>query len=276
MRMRMKMLKKYIFLLAGIALMAGTLSGCGKEKEPELLSEVSRHNRLIVATEASLPPWAYHDEKGQLTGFEVDVANAIGEKLGVNVMFYECNWDDLFKGLDSGKYDILISSIEKTPEREEKYQFTDPYAYMKIALAVSENNTDINSFKDLNGKKTCNAHGSTYAMMAADQGADVENVGALSTAVNVLVSGQCDAVINTEVSIEDYMDSHPDVPIKIAALSDDLARFYIPLRKETESDSLKSAINDALKELSDDGTLTELSIKYFGRDISNEESARGL
>jgi ABC-type amino acid transport substrate-binding protein len=144
------------------------------------------------------------------------------------------------------------------------------YAYIKTALVVAEDNTDITSFEDLEGKLTSNSLGSTYADLAVKYGADVQNVDTLSETVDMVLSGRVDATLNAEVSFYDYLAEHPDAPIKIVALTEDASEVSIPLVKGADNDTLCAAIDQAILELAVDGKLSELSEKYFGADISTQ------
>ena len=104
--------------------------------------------------------------------------------------------------------------------------------------------------------------------MAADLGADVQNVDTLSETIDMVLSGRVDATLNAEVSFYDYLGEHPDAPIKIVVLTDEASEVSIPLRKGDESASLRAAIDEAIQEMAADGTLSELSTKYFGQDIT--------
>lgn len=248
------------------------LAGCGAKTEQtgNHLDRIKDSGKIIIAMEGQWAPWTYHDESGELVGFDTEVGKAIAKKLGVEAEFIEGEWDGLFTGLDGGRYDVIINGVEITEERTEKYDFTTPYAYIKTALVVSEDNAEITCFDDLNGKKTSNSLGSTYADMAAEKGAEVQNVDTLSETIDMVTSGRVDATLNAEVSFYDYLAEHPDAPIKIVALTDDASSVSIPLVKGEDNDSLKAAIDTAIAELSADGTLSELSNKYFGSDISQK------
>lgn len=248
------------------------LAGCGKKAEAsgDHLERILESGKIVIAMEGQWAPWTYHDESGDLVGYDTEVGKAIAEKLGVQAEFVEGEWDGLFTGLDGGRYDVIINGVEITEERTNKYDFATPYAYIKTALVVSNDNTDIKSFDDLNGKKTSNSLGSTYADMALDKGADVQNVDTLSETIDMVTSGRVDATLNAEVSFYDYLTEHPDAPINIVALTDEASEVAIPLVKGEDNASLKAAIDEAVEELSKDGTLTELSNKYFGSDISQK------
>ena len=220
--------------------------------------------------EGQWAPWTYHDESGELVGYDTEVGKAIAQKLGVEAEFVEGEWDGLFTGLDGGRYDVIINGVEITEERTQKYDFATPYGYIKTALVVAEGNNDIKGFDDLAGKKTSNSLGSTYADMAAEKGAEVQNVDTLSETIDMVTSGRVDATLNAEVSFYDYLGEHPDAPISIVALTDEASEVAVPLVKGADNATLKAAIDKAIEELSADGTLSELSNKYFGSDISQK------
>ena len=87
---------------------------------------------------------------------------------------------------------------------------------------------------------------------------------------DLVVAGRVDATLNAEVSFYDYMNVHPDAPVKIVALTDDASHVSIPVRKEEEAASFKAAVDQAIKELKESGELGEISVKYFGSDITKE------
>ena len=280
--------KRVIGLTVAATMLAGVLAGCGNQtentntentetaqtateqtqEEKDLLATIKERGKIIIAMEGQWAPWTYHDESGDLVGFDTEVGKAIAAKLGVEAEFVEGEWDGLFAGLDGGRYDAIINGVEITDVRKEKYDFTEPYAYIRTALVVKDDNAEITSFEDLKGKKTSNSLGSTYADYAAELGAEVQNVDTLSETIDMVLSGRVDATLNAEVSFYDYLGEHPDAPIKIVALTEEASEVSIPLRKGDETASLREAIDNAIKELAEDGTLTELSIKYFGQDIT--------
>ena len=162
----------------------------------------------------------------------------------------------------------MINGVEITDDRAEKYDFTDPYAYIRTAIIVDGDNEEITSYEDLEGKNTANTISSTYAELAESYGAQVTGVDDLNQTFELLLSGRIDATLNAEVTYYDYMKAHPEANLKVAALTDEASHVAIPLRKGGESDRLQEAINEALNELNESGELSELSMKYFGSDIS--------
>ena len=237
----------------------------------DLLAAIQDKGEIVIAMEGTWAPWTYHDEADQLVGYDVEVGQLIAEKLGVEATFVEGEWDGLLAGLDAGRYDIMINGVEITDDRAEKYDFTDPYAYIRTAIIVDGDNEEIISYEDLEGKNTANTISSTYAELAESYGAQVTGVDDLNQTFELLLSGRIDATLNAEVTYYDYMKAHPEANLKVAALTDEASHVAIPLRKGGESDRLQAAINEALNELNESGELSELSIKYFGSDISQIE-----
>ena len=234
------------------------------------LSNIQSSGKLIVALEGAWQPWSYHDESDTLVGYDVEVSRAIAEKLGVEPEYVESDWDSLFAGLDAGRYDIVCNGVEVTDERAKTYDFTEPYGYIHTALAVRKVNGEITSFEDLKGKTTANSLASTYMELAESYGATVQGIDTLEETIQLLTAGRIDATLNADVSFYDYLNVHPDADFKLVAQTEDASHVAIPLRKGDASATLLEAINTAIEELRADGTLKELSEKYFGQDISAE------
>ena len=264
-------------LLLSLSLLGtAVLTGCSSQSNNQataaasgdLLAQIQEKGEIVIAMEGTWAPWTYHDESDELVGYDVEVGKAIAEKLGVTATFVEGEWDGLLAGLDAGRYDIMVNGVGITPERQEKYDFTTPYAYNRTAVIVRGDYDEIYSMEDLNGKKTANTISSTYAEQAEAYGATVTGVDDLNQTIELLLAGRIDATLNAEVVFADYQKAHPEANIKIAAYSDDVERVAIPVRKSADTATLLAAINQALAELDAGGTLSALSVKYFGTDIS--------
>lgn len=264
-------MKKLTAILLSSLMLLLALAGCSNtasNTEGDLLSQIQAKGEIVIAMEGTWAPWTYHDETDTLVGYDTEIGQLIAEKLGVKAVFAEGAWDGLLAGLESGRYDIMINGVDITPERAEKYDFSVPYAYNRTAIVVSGDNTEIQSYEDLNGKETANTISSTYAQLAQQYGANVTGVDDLNQTFELLLTGRIDATLNAEVTYYDYMSAHPDANLKIAALTEEATEVAIPMRKGDETTTLRAAIDKALQELSDEGKLSELSIKYFGTDIS--------
>ena len=124
-------MRKSILTLGIAAVLTGVLATCSMTyAADDELAQIQESGKLKVGVEGTYPPYTYHDDNGELTGFDVEVAKAIADKLGVEADFTESDWDSLLAGIDSGRLDTVINAVSITPEREEKYDFAGPYFYI--------------------------------------------------------------------------------------------------------------------------------------------------
>lgn len=248
---------------------SGAASSAASTGAADQLAAIQTNGKLVVALEGAWQPWSYHDESDTLVGYDVEVSRAIAEKLGVEPEYVESDWDSLFAGLDAGRFDIVCNGVEVTDERAKTYDFTTPYGYIHTALAVRKDNEDIKSFEDLAGKTTANSPASTYMELAESYGATVQGIDTLEETIQLLTAGRIDATLNADVSFYDYLNVHPDADFKLVAQTEEASHVAIPVLKSDDT-SFLDALNSAIEALRADGTLKELSEKYFGEDISSE------
>lgn len=252
-----------VFMLASVLTMAVSAKG-----SDDLLETIQERGTIIVGLEGDWAPWSYVDENDELTGYDVEVAKAIADKLGVEIQIVPGEWDGLFAGMDAGRYDMVVNGVEVTEERADKYDLSTPYAYIRTALIVKGDNDSIKTFEDLKGKKTANSIASTYMNLAESYGATCYGVSTLDETLTMVLQGRVDATLNAIVSFTDYMAQHPDSNLKVVATTEEASNVAIPMRKGDETASLREAVNKAIDELHEDGTLSELSTRFFGEDIS--------
>ena len=276
-----KNFKRIICLILSLVLILVTFAGCsgtdqssggnnGAEGDgKDLLARIRESGELIIATEGAWSPWTYHDESGELVGLDIEIGKLIAEGLGVEAKFEETNWDAILAGVQSGRFDIACNGVGYTEARAESFHFSDPYVYTHKVLVVKGDNEDITSFEDLNGKTTANTASSTYASLAESYGATVTPVDSLTDTIELVSTGRVDATINAQVSILDYLEEHPDANIKIVAIADGDPVCY-PVQKSDDALSLIQEVNRILEENRQNGKLSEISNKYFGVDLTEE------
>ena len=279
------MKRKTFISLMGVLAASGALSlaGCSgssassstaasaSAQPADLLETIRQRGTLIVALEGAWQPWSYHDESDTLVGYDVEVSRAIAQQLGVEPEYVESDWDSLFAGMDAGRYDLVCNGVEVTEERAKTYDFTVPYGYIHTALAVRKDNEEIKTFEDLAGKTTANSLASTYMELAEQYGATVQGIDTLEETIQLLAAGRIDATLNADVSFYDYLNVHPEADFKLVAQTEEASHVAIPLRKSEETAALRQAIDEAIEALRADGTLKEISERYFGQDISTED-----
>lgn len=277
-------MKKLLTLLLTI-LLALSLSACSSNKEEtqnteqnataDRLDAIKKAGVITVATEGDWSPYTYHDETtGELVGFDVELAKLIADKLGVEVSYQETDWESILSGVQSGRYDLAINGVTYTDERALSFNFSKPYAQMDAVLIVAADNDDIKNFEDLEGKISTNSNGSIYADWALEYGARVDIVPTFQETMIMLTTGRADASINAISALNDYeramKEAGQELGVKIAAYADP-ELYVIAAQKDSSTETLVAEINNILDELKADGTLLELSNKYFGFDSSVAE-----
>lgn len=245
----------------------GLVVGCSSTNSNKtLLEQIKDNNKITVATEGTYPPFTYYNDKDELVGYDVEVARAVAKKLGVEIEFIETKWDGIIAGLDAKKYDIVVNQVGISDERKAKYDFSSAYTYSRGVIIVTKDNNDIKSFEDLNGKKAAQTATSNFAKIVEKYKGEIVGTEGFNQSIELVLQGRVDATVNDNVSFYDYLKQKPNANVKIAAQSDEISESAILIRKgETD---LKDAINQALKELKEEGVLKEISEKYFNKDIS--------
>ena len=234
----------------------------------EQLAKIQDEGVLKVGIEGTYPPFTYHDDDDNLTGFDVELARAIAEKLGVEAEFTESAWDSLLTAIDTDRIDTVINAVSITEERSLKYDFSNPYLFVGRNIIVRGDNEDIKSMEDLDGKKIAtNATNAYAAVLENDWGAEIVPIDTSQQAYDLLEQGRVDFMFSSDITFNQYVEANPDANVKVAfQVNDDVDPIGIPLKKDEPE--LLEAVNTALVELYEDGTLTSLSEEFFHKDYS--------
>lgn len=231
------------------------------------LAAVRKAGVLTVGTEGTYRPFSYHqDGSGALTGYDVEVIRAVAATLGVTAKFDETQWDGIFAGLEAGRFNVIANQVSVTPERTAKYTFSAPYTYSTGVIVVPSKETSIASFATLAGKTTAQSLTSNWYTLATQSGATVQSVEGWAQAVALVEQGRVDATVNDKLTFLDYKKQTGAKGLKIAAETTDQSKSAFAFAKGDTT--LARAVNDALTKLAAAGTLTKLSEKYFGADVS--------
>jgi len=209
-----------LFLVSG--LLATVVAGCssrsvssgGTTAPQSMIDRVQQKKELVVGTAPGYYPFEMIDKQGNIIGFDVDIANKIGEALGVKVTIQRYDFDGLIPALQTGKIDIIIAGMTITPKRALTVSFTDPYYATGQTLLVSKKDPGVKSWKDLDvkGKVIGVSLGTTGAMLAKQlfKNAEVRDFNLFPEAALAASTGKIDAVVYDEPGVRVYVGQHQD------------------------------------------------------------------
>jgi polar amino acid transport system substrate-binding protein len=285
--------------VAVLAVLALIGSACAQETggegggtptaEQDLLSRIKSDGVIRVSTDPAYPPQSsLNEETGEFEGFDIDVAKEIAKRLGVEVEWVTPEWTAITSGGWSDRWDMSVGSMTVLPERSEVLYFTEPYYYVPAAVAVYKDNTSIQNLEtDLDGKtigvcgactyeyylnQTLSAPGVEYDFLVDDPAIKTYNTD--TTALQDLYLGdgvRLDAVITSLSTLQGAVDKGK--PIRI--VGDGAILFYeadaVAFDKSASpsSESLSEEVNKIVQEMHADGTLSQLSEKWYDEDITS-------
>lgn len=250
-----------LFLLAALPLAVMTSA-----EAQSSLASIQSAGVIKIGTEGAYPPFTYHDKSGKLVGFDVEIGELIASGLGVKPDFVEGKWDGLIAGVDARRYDLVLNEVAITQDRLKKYDFSDPYIISKAVVVVHSDNSSINSFADLKGKKSSQSLTSNFAQLAKTSGAEVVATEGFNQSLELVLSGRVDATINDSLSYLDFKKQKPDAKLKVAVTEAKGDQSAVLLAKGQPE--LLAAINQTLRTAKQDGSYQKISLKYFGTDVS--------
>ena len=234
-------------------------SEAASETETAELSTVEP-GKLIMSTNAAFPPYEMTTDSGEFEGIDIETAQAIADKLGLELQIDDMDFDAALLAVQQGKADMVMAGVTVTDERQNVMDFTDSYATGIQSIIVKED-SDIASVDDLAGKKIGPQRGTTGYLNCSDDFGD-ENVVAYDnglTAVQMLNNGQVDCVVIDNAPAKEFIAANPGLKLLDTAYVEE--SYAIGIGKGNTE--LKDAINTALEELKADGTLQAIVDKYI-------------
>ena len=290
---RMQRLASLVAVLAALALISacggGGSAGGGDGGGGNMLQQVKDAGVLRVSTDPAYPPQSFQDESGEFKGFDIDVAEEIAKRMGVEVEWQTPSWDVITAGNWNGRWDLSVGSMTPTPERQKVLHFSPPYYYVPAAAAVHETNTDITDpASDLDGKRIGVCGACTYeAYLEGNldipgeyeyvvEDPQIKTYDTDSSAIQDLALGdgaRLDAVMSSLYTLKEAQKS--GTPIKVVGEP----LFYEPLSAAVDKEApanpkpLVQEVSKIIKEMHEDGTLTELSKKWYGIDLTKKQGA---
>jgi ABC-type amino acid transport substrate-binding protein len=220
--------------------------------------------KITVASNIAYPPFEFN-EGGEPTGFDIDLMNEIADRAGYQVDYQNVRFDGIIQGLASGQYDVAISAMTITPERQEQVDFSEPYFNADQSLLVREGSS-IQSTDDL-GEATVGVESGTTGALEAQALEEEGNVGSVRTfntvtdAFNALENGQVDAVINDFPVSQDRVQESKGLEIVQNIPTGEQYGIAFP-----EDSELRQPMNEALAEIKEDGTYAEIYEKWFDQE----------
>ncbi|MFD1031028.1 transporter substrate-binding domain-containing protein [Metaplanococcus flavidus] len=269
-----------VFPLAGL-LAASTLAlaACGgsdssETEETTAWDEIQEEGSLTVATSGTLLATSFRDaDSDELTGFEVEVAREVAERLELEIEFKEMGFDEMLSSVQTGQVDIAANDIEITEERAEEFIFSTPIKHSYGTAVVREDDlSGISSLEDLEGKKAAGASTSIYMQIAREYGAEEVTYDNASNEVYLrdVSIGRTDVILNDYYLSTFGVAAFPDMNITIHP-DIKYAPSEVGLVMNEDNEELAENVNRVLEEMLEDGTITEISEEFFGgADVSEK------
>lgn len=259
----MKRLNIAFIIIIAVLLLAACSSG-NKKTEADNGYDLVKDGKFTFAASGELKPFSYVEGGGEMTGYDVEVGNAIAEELGLEPQQERYKFSAIVEGVKTGRFDAAVASHTITPERSESVDFSTPYYYSGAQVFVRPD-SDVETLEDLEGKEIGLAKGTTYTEFAEQVTDNIKTYDSDVVALQALEKGHHDAVITDFLTGKEAIASNLDVVDK-----EMIDRSEQAVAVSKDNPELLDAVNDALEALREDGALTELSEKYFDVDITEE------
>jgi L-cystine transport system substrate-binding protein len=268
-------MKRLLIVILGITLIVSVLTACTKSAKPASGGQGDVLH-IKVGTMGTYEPFSYVDEKGVITGYDLEVLRLIQKTdSALEFEFFAGPWDSLFPGLDSDRYQLLANQITSNPDREAKYFLTDnTYALCVSQLIVKKGRTDIQSLHDLQGKRTGVTVGDSFTRLLEDWNNENGNILTIvyyeediTTVLQDIVNGRIDATLNDPIMAAGKAKAQNlDVEPVGRRIAEQPTHFII--KKDGTGAIIKEKLDAALRRIKADGSLSRLSIDWFGVDYS--------
>ena len=250
----------------GLALVGGLVSQTFAADD--LLQQIKDKGAVRVGLEGTYPPFNYQDENGKLTGFEVEFSEALAKELGVKVQFQPTKWDGILASLESGRLDLVINQVTISDERRKKYDFSTPYTVSGIqALTRKDDGESIKSAADLAGKKVGVGLGTNYEQWLKENvpQADIRTYDDDPTKFQDLNVGRIDVILVDRLAAFEMVEKTGG---RLAVAGEAFSRQEAGVALRKGNPQLLAAIDSAIEKLRSDGTLKQLSEKWFKADVT--------
>lgn len=234
----------------------------GEESTSDKLADIQERGKLIIATTADYPPYEWHlvkDGKDEIVGFDIDIAKAIADELGVDLEVKDMDFDGLIPALSTGKVDLVIAGMNPTPKREESVDFTDIYISTQDVVLIREEDAEkFTSPESLSDAKWATQKSTIQEDFLKEEYADayLQSVGKWGTAILSLNTGKVDAILMVETVANQYAKQNDNLVIADFDIESEPNEAAIAVQKGNE-DFLET-VNGILNELQESGAVDQL------------------
>ena len=268
------MKRRGLLIIFAVVVFSLLLYGCGGGEEQaaqdDSWQKVQEKGELVMGLDENFPPMGFRDEKGNIVGFDVDLAKEVCSRLGIELKLQPIDWDVKEQELNTGKIDCIWNGFTITEDRKKNILFTKPYMKNRQVLVVMAD-SDFTKLSDLEGKKLGLQAGSSAAdalEKAADFKAKLGEVAEFNDNLTALMDpekGGVDAVLMDEIVARYYMQAKKkDYRILDESLASE--EYGVGFRKNDKE--LMQKVQETLAAMAEDGTMAEISNKWFGKDIT--------
>ncbi len=254
-------MKKFLCVLLTVALLAITFVACsnGGSTEDTTAANDAAKETLVMATNAEFPPYEYH-EGDKIVGIDAEIAQAIADKLGMELKIEDVAFDSIIPGVQAKKYDMGMAGMTVNDERLKSVDFSTSYA-KGVQVVIVKNDSDIKTVDDVKGKKVGVQTSTTGDIYATDDFGE-KNITRFdngAVAVQALVAGKVDCVIIDNEPAKSYVEANEGLKI----LETEYVEEEYAICFNKENTELKDKVNKALDELTKDGTVQKIIDKYI-------------
>jgi len=287
MKFQVKPLLKTVSLVAIVGL---ALVGCGKtaDKQPasspapgsnnaavapagNQLEQIKKNGKIKVGLMGTYAPYNFLNDKKEVDGYDADIAKNIAQKLGVQAEFITGEFSGLIEGLQRDKYDVLISQVTITDDRKKTMDFSIPYIKNSVNVVVKGDNNTIKAIEDFKGKKIGVGLGTNDEKYLRDTvmpkvgNFEIATYNDVITSLTDLNTGRIDATINNMFALKPIIDKNK---LNIKAVGEPIKEDFAGVAMRKNNPELLDAVNKALNDMKNDGTLKQIHQKWFGVDPS--------
>jgi len=269
--------KRFTFMMMLLVVLTIVVTACStksqsddhKEEKTDLLQDIKEGGTIKIGLMGTYQPYNFLNENKEMDGYDVDVAKELANRMGVEVEFVAQEFSGMIAGLQTEKFDAVISQMTITDERKEQMDFTEPYIKNNVKVIVQEDNTSITSKEDFVGKEIgvgLGTNDETYlrTVVLPEVGEfNIRTYDDVITTLKDLDAGRIDATINNLYAIKPVIEKNG---YKIKAVGDAIKSDFAGVAIRKGNETLLKELDKHLAEMKEDGTLSEIHVKWFGEE----------